>query len=115
MTILDLFRSRQKPDLDQSVLSQLQKVGSDLSKPHSIEFFLYFPAQSVAENAATLIRAAGFEVDVRRAAQGDTWLCLATKTMVPKLADLQKIRHTFVDLAASLNGEYDGWGTPVVK
>jgi hypothetical protein len=52
MSILDLFRSKEKPDLDQAVLVQLRKAGSDLSKPHNIEFFLYFPTRSVAEMAA---------------------------------------------------------------
>lgn len=115
MSLLDLFRSTQKQDLDESVLVQLKKAGSDLSKPHGIEFFLYFPTQSVAENAASSLRTSGFEVDVRRAAQGDAWLCFVTKTMVPELADLQRIRRDFVALAASLSGEYDGWGTQVVK
>jgi len=115
MSILDLFRSKEKPDLDQAVLVQLRKAGSDLSKPHNIEFFLYFPTPSVAEMAAPTTRDAGFEVEVKRAAQGDTWLCFATKTMVPELPDLQKIRHNFASLAVSMNGEYDGWGTQVVK
>ena len=115
MSILDLFRSKERPDLDQSVLVQLRKAGSDLSKPHNIEFFLYFPTQPVAERAAPPIRNAGFEVEVKRAAQGDSWLCFATKTMIPELPDLQKIRHNFVTLAVSMNGEYDGWGTQVVK
>jgi regulator of RNase E activity RraB len=115
VTIFDLFRRKGKPDLDGSVLVQLRRVGSDLSKPHNLEFFLYFPTQSVAEEAALQIRNAGFEVEVKKGAQGDQWLCFATKTMVPDLPDLQKIRHNFVPLAASIDGEYDGWGTQVVK
>ena len=54
-------------------------------------------------------------MEVRRAAKGDDWLCYATKTMVPDLLALQKIRRDSGSLADSLNGEYDGWGTPVVK
>jgi regulator of RNase E activity RraB len=115
MSILDLFRPKLRPDLDQSVLVQLRKAGSDLTKPHHIEFFLYFPTQAVADKAALTIRNAGFEVEVRKAAQGDHWLCFTTKTMVPELSDLQKIRSEFVSLVASMNGEYDGWGTQVVK
>jgi len=115
MGILDLFRTKRKADLDHLVLVQLRKSGSDLSKPHNIEFFLYFPTQSVAKNASLKIRDAGFEVEVRRAGLGDSWLCFATKTMIPALPDLQKIRQNFMALAGSMNGEYDGWGTQVVK
>jgi hypothetical protein len=113
--VLSLFGCTKKPDLDESVLIQLRKAGSDLSKPHNIEFFLYFPTQAVAEQAASRIRDEGFHVEVKRAAKGDDWLCYATKTMVPDLRALQKIRQGFTSLANSLSGEYDGWGTPVVK
>lgn len=112
---MSLFGCAKKPDLDESVLIQLKKAGSDLSIPHNIEFFLYFPTESVTEQAASRIRNEGFHVNVQRGAKGDAWLCLATKTVVPELLSLQKIRKDFDSLADSLNGEYDGWGTPVVK
>lgn len=115
MSIFDLFRSKKKTDLDQLVLAQLRKSGSNLSKPHNIEFFLYFPTQSLAEKAGLNVRDAGFEVEVRKAGTGDSWLCFATKTMVPALPDLQRIRQNFTALAASVNGEYDGWGTQIEK
>jgi regulator of RNase E activity RraB len=115
MGLFDLFRRSQKPDLDDSVLVQLRKAGSNLSKQHEIEFFLYFPTQAAAEQAAIQIRAAGFEVKVDPSAKGNDWLCFATKKMVPELAAFQKIRRDFTRLSSSLGGEYDGWGTPVVE
>ena len=114
MGLFDLFRRARKPDLDNSVLIQLRKAGSDLSKPHESEFFLYFPTEAIAEQAASQIREADFEVTVKQAAKGSEWLCFATKKMVPELAALQKIRRDFTSLSTSLGGEYDGWGTPVV-
>jgi regulator of RNase E activity RraB len=116
--LLGFFRflgSAKKADPDQLVLDQLKKVGSDPSKPHNIEFFIYFRTKADAIETAPKIKEAGFEVDVRQAAQGLGWLCLATKTMVPDLSALQKIRRDFGALAAARGGEYDGWGTGVVK
>jgi hypothetical protein len=113
--LLNLFRGSKKADLDEAVLIQLKNAGSDLSKPHKIEFFLYFPTQADAEQAELQIRHANFGAEIRRAAKGNDWLCLATKTMVPDLPALQKIRREFNALAASLGGEYDGWGTEVVE
>ena len=116
MSLFNLFGSSKKADPDELVLRQLKKAGSDLSKPHRIEFFLYFPTQSVAEQAPVRIREQGFVVEVRPAAQSKSeWLCFATKTMVPDLSALQKIRRDFTALAASLHGQYDGWGTPVER
>jgi hypothetical protein len=54
-----------KADPDQIVLEQLRKAGSDLSKPHKIEFFLYFPTQSSASKASVKIKEMGFEVEMK--------------------------------------------------
>jgi regulator of RNase E activity RraB len=113
MGILDIFRKRKSVDPDDSVLLQLQKAGSNLSKPHQVEFFLYFPTQTLAEQASSQIQELGFTVEVRPGAKGNDWLCFATKTMVPELSDLQNIRDRFARLAASCQGEYDGWGTGI--
>ncbi len=46
LMILGIFQFlglAKKADPDQMVLDQLRKAGSDLSKPHKIDFFLYFP------------------------------------------------------------------------
>jgi regulator of RNase E activity RraB len=115
MGIFSFFGSFKKRGLDELVLVQLRKTGADIAKPHNIEFFLYFPSQAVDDQAAAHIRDSGFQVVVERSARGDDWLCLATKTMVPDLFALQSIRKDFTNLAASLNGEYDGWGTPVER
>jgi hypothetical protein len=102
-------------DPDADVLAQLKKAGSNLSKPHPLEFFLYFPREEAARKAADQLRAQSFEVKVDHAPQGDSWLCLAKKIMVPELESLHHIRAEFNAVAKALNGEYDGWGTPVVR
>jgi hypothetical protein len=112
---ISLFGSTKQRDLDQMVLDQLKKVGSDLSKPHEIEFFLYFPTQTAAAEASAKVEAAGFHVEVRPAAKGPGWLCKGTKKLIPELKALQKIRKDFTAIAAAGGGEYDGWGTEVVK
>jgi hypothetical protein len=100
---------------DALVLAQLKKAASDLSKPHQIEFFVYLPSEEAAHKAADQIRSKGFGAKVDRAALGPNWLCLATKSMVPDLVTIEGIRSDFDRIARSLGGEYDGWGTPVVK
>ena len=114
MGILDLFRRSKPSSPDQMVITQLQKAGSNLAKPHAIEFFLYFPTESSAKQASSRIRDAGFQSEVKKAAQGDMWLCFATKEMVPTQDALETIRNNFDSLATSLGGEYDGWGSPIV-
>jgi Regulator of ribonuclease activity B len=113
MGLFNLFGCSKKPDPDEAVLIQLRKAGSNLSKPHNIEFFLYFPTQSAAQQAASQIKLKEFNVEVGPGAQGNDWLCAVTKKMTPALPALQKIRIDFNDLSESLGGQYDGWGTEV--
>jgi len=106
--------SRFPGDADGRVLNQLVTAGSDLTKAHQPEFFFYFPAETTAKRVATLIEADGFQVTVRHAADGDKWLCLATKTMLLTHEGMTAIRTRFDALADESDGEYDGWGTPVI-
>jgi hypothetical protein len=113
MGFFSLFGCSRKPGPDEAVLVQLRQAKSDLSKPHEVEFFLYLPTQSAAEQVADQIRKDGFQAEVKASAKGGDWLCFATRIMVPTLAELQRIRRDFENILAPLHGEYDGWGTSV--
>jgi|SRR5712671_864020 len=111
----NLFGSAKKPDPDEAVIVQLRKAGSDLAKPHTIDFYLYFPTESAADQAATRIRQTGFQAEVRRAAKGEDWLCLGTKMVIPELTTIRGITRDLDALAKSLHGDYDGWEAKVEK
>ena len=100
-------------DPDAEVLEQLSAAGSDLSKEHRLEFFLVLPTESAAREAATQIRSMGFEAEAVAATPEASWVCLASKSMAPHLQTLKALRTQFDAIAASLGGEYDGWGSPV--
>ena len=103
-------------DQDIQVLAQLMTHGSDLTKPHSVDFFLYLPTEEAAQKAANQIQLLDFETEVAPPPEGySTWGCKATKSMVPELATIKEIGANFTRIASSLNGQYDGWGTPIVK
>ncbi len=104
-----------EPGVDQQILDQLREAGSDLTKPHQMEFLLYFPTEETAQKVANKIRPDGFRVDVKRSAQGSAWLCVAMKRMVPKRAEIAAIGKRFSALAKDSGGEYDGWETSVEK
>ena len=102
-------------EADLRTLNRLEKAGSDLSKPHEMEFFLYFPDEASANAAAADVREQGFAVEVRPAAEGTDWLCFAVKTMVPDNEDIVTIGRGFHAIAGAHGGEYDGWGAAVVE
>jgi regulator of RNase E activity RraB len=108
-------RTANAPDVDQQVLDQLQAAGSDLSKPHPLEFYLYFPAEDLAHKVADEIEADGYKVEVKRAPRGGTWMCYVTRRMAPKRAEIAAMGKRFRELAQKYGGEYDGWETEVVR
>ena len=102
-------------DPDAAVIDQLSAAGSDISKPHTIEFFTYFPAEDTAKTACGSLADNGFSVAVHFNALTDEYLCFATMEVVPTLEEMHRLRSELETLASELGGEYDGWGTPVVE
>ncbi len=102
-------------DPDGQVLRQLVLAGSDLSKPHDAEFFLYFPDEERASKACRELTAEGYTGKVERAAQGPSWLCFVTKQIIPSHGVMVAIRKRMSELARAGGGEYDGWGAPVMR
>ena len=52
-------------DKDHSVLEKLFELGSNMTKPHQIDFFLYFPTKEKAQLAAKVIEKYGLDVVLR--------------------------------------------------
>ena len=113
--VFSRWRRKEEPDPDQLVLDQLRKAGSDLSKPHNIDLFLYFPSEASANEAAKGIEGEVDAVKVELGADKKNWLCFANKRMVPDHEKLVALRRRLDEVARKGNGVYDGWGTGVVK
>ena len=107
--------SAQKLSPDGQVIEQLKKAGSNLSKPHDAEFFLYFPTKEAADRVAENLKSSGFGTTVRAVAKGPEWLLLATKAIIPTEAEMVRLRTELSALSEKEQGSYDGWGTPVVS
>jgi regulator of RNase E activity RraB len=100
---------------DGQVIAQLAKAGSNLSKPHNIEFFLYFPNQQSAEKIAVKLNSDGFSTTVKQSASSKETLLQAQKPMLPVESELAALREKLNTLSASEGGVYDGWGTEIEK
>lgn len=102
-------------DLRSEVVRQLRGVGSDVSRPHRFDFYLYVPSEADARSASLRLKEQGLSVEVRRAAKGQDWLCFATATLVPDTSRLTELGGLFSQLARSYKGDFDGWEAEVVK
>ncbi len=102
-------------DLGVEVSTQLDKAGSDTSKLHSFDFYLYLPFEGAAIQVATRLEEDGFVTEVGRAAEGTEWVCLASKAMIPDARVLSEYGRRFESLVDAFGGEFDRWESKVVE
>ena len=101
---------------DARVIENLQESGSDISKPHNIDFFLYFPSEIQANAAAAEMAQLGYKVVAVESAQDKKqWEVYATRSLAPQLETMTATTRTLEELASRHGGDYDGWGTEVVR
>lgn len=104
------FGLYQSADPDQLQIEQLSKAGIDMSKPQEIAFTLHFAVAHDEAKACVSIYEKKFDVVSQRPEKADEkWTCTATKTILPDLKVLRKIRRDFEAIAAANKGSYDGW------
>jgi hypothetical protein len=108
-------KAKAQDGLDRQVILQLQQAGSDISKPHQIDFFFYFPTLESADRIAAKLSSDGYSAKAEKAAIGSLFVVEATKSIIPEEATLANLRQVFNEMSDAENGEYDGWGAEVVK
>src|SRR6266850_5117714 len=102
-------------DLRSEIVQKLRQDGSDVSRPHRIDFYFYVRTESDARAVSRELLARGFSVETRRAADTSNWLCLARNTFVPDSDQASEIGSLFGALAKKYEGELDGWESEVLK
>jgi hypothetical protein len=103
---------RQRMDSpDGAVILQLKKAGSDVGKPHQVDFF--FTAQKAAdlEAVAAELQADGYST---RLSEATPSILCATKPVIPRVRTMLRLRKQLSAIAIARRAEYDGWGAPVV-
>jgi len=79
------------------------------TEPARLRHYLYFPDRRQAEEVASRLEADGYNVEVDRAALGDSWLVLAKSDVPEAEPELDRQRAAFGAVAEESGGEYDGW------
>ena len=101
-------------DPDFKVIEALKENGSNLSKPHEIDFFFDFEKFEQAAPVAQVIEKDGFKVKMLENDDG-TYTIEAKKTLIPSFNVMSEITKNFTSLTNVHGGNYDGWGTEVVE
>ena len=101
-------------DRDFKVIQALKENGSDVTKPHEIDFFFDFSTFDEAAPVAQAIDKDGFVVKVFENDDG-SYTIEAKKTLIPDVSVMQELTRKFDSLTEKHGGNYDGWGTEVVE
>jgi regulator of RNase E activity RraB len=107
-------RTDDSDEQNRQVFETLREEGSDLSRPRSTDFYVYFRTREGADAAAEAVRAEGY--DVRSSADPESerpWLVLASRQLVVEEGSIEEAEAFFRKLAEQHDGEYDGWETGV--
>ncbi|MDH7453707.1 ribonuclease E inhibitor RraB [Luteimonas composti] len=101
---------------DARVIENLISAGSDISKPHNIDFFMFMPSKSKAKSAAAEMEKLGYTIaSIDRDAGQSQWQIHAIRVMAPQLDAMTATTRTLESVAAKHGGDYDGWGASVVE
>lgn len=100
-------------DGNAAVLAQLEDAGSDLSKPHALEFTLYFPSRDAAMAALPELQAQGYSSGLYDK-EDEQWRVVAVREAVPTPDAIAGFEAQVQAVASAHGGEYDGWGSEIV-
>lgn len=116
-------RTDDEREQDQEVLRSLATAGSDLSRPHPIDFYFYFPRREWATAAARVLAQEGFLVAIRgpripwwkRPFVRAPHKVEAHKSVVPTEDTIFALTDRLNALAKEHGGTYEGWEAPVLR
>ena len=86
--------------------------GSDLTLPHSLDLYLYYPSQEAAQAVAALFDNLPMESEVIESDQH--WLCLVQCRLVPSADGLSAIANLMRTVHDRFGGDFDGWHAEIV-
>jgi len=84
-------RATSRKASDAQVIEQLTKGGSNLTRPHNVQFRFYFPSRLSADRVTGTLRADGFQVSVEEVAQGNQYIVRVARSMVPLLSPIGRV------------------------
>ena len=84
------------------------RLGDNLIAPRTVEHFAAFKRSKRAEEAATALRALGFQVVIGRRRMKTALQADRTDPLTDE--DVRRFVHEVATLVETHGGEYDGWG-----
>ena len=104
-------RTKYPNDADGQALRRIAKdKAMDLSRPMLVVIFVMLYNQASAEAVATEAQQIGYDCDLDKYDDGDTWTATCSKAIMLTYDSIIDAQKQLDDLAAPHNARTDGWG-----
>ena len=103
---------------NQHVISRLYDAGDSLTEPRTVDHYANFKSEEDREEFASAAEELGFETVSRPERDGASEFPYAIGMQRVDVVDpetIDRITFELFDLAKQFDGEYEGWGSKVVK
>jgi regulator of RNase E activity RraB len=100
---------------DGLTLKRLKEVGSQLSKPHKVDFFFMAKTADELNLLIVELEGLGFSVQSPLSEVDDGFILEVSKVFVPSLRTLLHLRKKLSCIGKKYSAIYDGWGAEVVS
>ena len=84
-------KTASRKDANRLIRAELRSAGQNLAKARPVQNYLYFNEETATNLAAVELKRLGWKVNVELSASDDSWLILATKSLIPDQKLLDKI------------------------
>ena len=103
--------------LNRRLVKVFEDKGDQVDTPREIDHFAYFESQDQAEEASVALRTAGFEVDDLDPPDedGEPWGLQFHRVDAVGGGRADEFCAEILDIVLPLEGDYDGWGAPMVQ
>jgi hypothetical protein len=97
-------------DADGDALRKIRDSGSDMSKPHVLDFYLCFADENMARFVATILPSPVTIDEISKEDDG-RWTCFCKATLIPTYDAIVSVDRILEELCQEHGGDYEGWGT----
>jgi Regulator of ribonuclease activity B len=98
-------------DATGNALKRFAKMGSDLTKPMEINFFVAVPSKEFGNKVALKAGELGFTTSVEQDDETLDWTCYCTKVLIPEYSEVVKVEQQLDSIATEFGGYADGFGS----
>jgi hypothetical protein len=110
---LEHLRARLGYTDDRDLYAQIEAMGVDMTQPHQVDWYSYFPTASGALDVARVLRDDHLEVEVSDAEGDGEWPVVASRTGQMTYMVVMRMTNRMRQTVDAHGGTLDGWGMAI--